>query len=185
MVLLGPLSLSVLACTGYTTIYVGSLYVFPRLYALLRKKQYDAPKRRDDPSVICQRLISVGLATAISFTISFSILYHHEPKETHPFFHALAILKKLGLGLPMPSFLTSAWLPLEPPMATWICQWIGTILKTLVLTGSVYLGTMVDDIIHTTRPFQMQWFKAQWRTLSFWRNYVVVRYKPLTNIRDL
>lgn len=52
------------ACAGYTAVYVGSIYVLPKVYGWLVPGRPVAEKRkRNEPIVIHERLWSVSVAT--------------------------------------------------------------------------------------------------------------------------
>lgn len=55
------------ACAGYTAVYVGSIYVLPKVYAWFFPGRQMAEKRkRNEPSVIRERLWSVSVATFLN-----------------------------------------------------------------------------------------------------------------------
>ena len=66
------------ACLAYTVVYVGSLYVLPRVYDLLAgtdRSAMSAP--RDDPRVIRRRLLAASAGTVCNLVILWAILQHY------------------------------------------------------------------------------------------------------------
>jgi len=164
---------SALACSSYATIYVGSLYVLPRIFAWLRRKPCAKHRRRDDPPVIKQRLVSVCVATVIDLLVTASLIGRTTVLPVKQPFRALHILSHMGLPFPHPTFLTSRYLPLEPSFPSFVTRlgWIG--IKALALTACMYLGTFFTNILD--KRTRSKRASSPDTALARWRNYVLVR----------
>lgn len=165
---------SVWACSAYTVTYVGSLYVLPALYRFVRRRKNCADRRRDDPSVIRERLCAVSAATVANVTATGLHLRKCGVLSRNPLFSVLDALCYLGLVVPKPSFLTSALLPLDPPLGSFLLRACALSLRALVLTALLYAGTLYADWTERTLPGQARCAEARLSHMVLWRNYAVV-----------
>ncbi|WFD31231.1 CAAX prenyl protease [Malassezia sp. CBS 17886] len=170
---------SLWACAGYTVVYVGSLYVMPRMCRWLRGRPQIKPRARDDPAQIRERLWSAAAGTGLDLCCAFAFLNARITQTAppngsytlrHPLFRALQILHCFGLPLPTPTFLTSNWLPLNPSLPAFTARIALAIGGAVVLTGCVYAGTLYLDFCEGGLPWQHRGASSQLMRL---RNYVI------------
>lgn len=168
-------SLSILACSSYTCVYVGSLYALPRLFAWCRKRPLEKHRYRDNPHVIIERLASACTATIINLIATATLLRRCDVLPEQQPFRTLHALRLLGLPMPEPTFLTSQFFPFNPSIGVflgrigWICA------QSLMLTSCLYIGTFFAKLLdHLSSQRELKSLEPRDTWLQCLRNYIIV-----------
>lgn len=168
------------ACTLFTASYVGGLYVSPttRIGSTKAKDEKGNPLDRNHPKVIKARMVVASLSTVVSLVSTGVVLTRLEQPSTWWVVRALTACRRMGLPLPMPSFLTSNSLPFHPPISHF-CAWlVKQVVLPLSLTSALFAGPLYVAYLHRTLPFQDHFdvcghARDKVGTLSGLRNFVV------------
>lgn len=174
------LSLPFWACTGYTALYVGSIYVFPRICRWIWRAQHPVTRRpRNDPDEIRERLWSVSASSVANLACTAFIVQKSGYVTskvrvclTQGIVAAAETLRYMGLPVFMPTWLTSNALPFTPDLFSYVCDLLAWVGGTLALTGLAYLGTFYSDYLEEALPGQ-RFFQPPASRLEVARNFGV------------
>lgn len=170
---------AVAACTLATISYVGSLYLHPAGRLTNAKDEEGNTLDRDHPVVIKARIKTATLATAvISVATGMTLWIKGAVPSAGWLLDTLNLSRLLGMPLPVPTVLSSALLPFNPPLGSYFGTLATHAGSALLLTGMLFLGPLYVAYLDQSLPFQRFFSLKQdvvekLTTLPGIRNYLV------------